>query len=63
MKATSLEQGVPVLLVSAMVQYINCARNKEVRCECGRARERACARRPSSRPARHAQSKAVRSSL
>jgi hypothetical protein len=63
MKATSLEQGVPVLLVSAMVQYINCARNKEVRCECARARMRARARRPSSRSAHHAQSKAVRSSL
>jgi len=40
MKAQSLEQGVPVLLVSAMVQYINTVRNKKVR----RARPDVCAR-------------------
>ena len=36
-KAQSLEQGVPVLLVSAMVQYINTVRNQKVRPGRGRA--------------------------
>jgi hypothetical protein len=49
MKATSLEQGVPVLLVSAMVQYINCARNKEVRA-CGSVGARSPLFPPSAHP-------------